>query len=202
MLSCLHRWPLWMYYFIHVEIWSKIICSFPILVPIDHMLPKAQDKTMFKVLDMTLAKFVRCPRPYPKESYGVFPMPKSIFLVIGSQEKIFYFKSQAQAIPFMTFLELHIHFFVATISIHVSSNLFLPLLLSFLVCHHHHQDDHNIVQWRVVIENMNIPLMVIRVVFNNHNHESQRKILKTILHNEIVMYEQVWVSFNAPTHHL
>jgi hypothetical protein len=129
---------------------------------------------------MTLAKFVRCPRPYPKESCGVFPMPKSIFLVIGSQKKKIYFKSQAQAIPFVTFLELHIHFFVATISINVFSSLFMPLLLSFLVCHHHHQDDHSI----VVIENMNIPLMVIRVVFNIHNHESQRKNLKTILRNE------------------
>lgn len=30
-LPCLHRWPFWIYYFIHEEIWNKIISSFPIL---------------------------------------------------------------------------------------------------------------------------------------------------------------------------
>jgi hypothetical protein len=56
----------------------------------------------------------------------------------------------------VTFLEFHIRLFVAIIIIHVSYSLFLPLLLSFLVCHDHHQDGCNIVQWWVVIEDVNI----------------------------------------------
>jgi hypothetical protein len=45
-LPCLHRWPFWIYYFIHVEIWNKFILSFPILVLLYSKLPRAQDKIM------------------------------------------------------------------------------------------------------------------------------------------------------------
>jgi len=72
--------------------------------------------------------------------------PSQYSLSSGPKKKYSTLNHKPKPIPFVTFLEFHIHLFTTTIIIHVSSSLFMPLLLSFLVCHHHHHDDRNIVQ--------------------------------------------------------
>lgn len=72
--------------------------------------------------------------------------PSQYSLSSGPKKKYSTLNHKPKPIPFVTFLEFHIHLFTTTIIIHVSSSRFMPLLLSFLVCHHHHHDDRNIVQ--------------------------------------------------------
>jgi hypothetical protein len=51
-----------------------------------------------KVSDMTLAKFVRCPGPCPRESYGVCPQAQANNPCLGTpRQRIFYYEPQAQA---------------------------------------------------------------------------------------------------------
>jgi hypothetical protein len=47
---------------------------------------------------MALAKFVRCPGPCPRESYGVCPRAQANIACLGTPgQRIFYYKPQAQA---------------------------------------------------------------------------------------------------------
>jgi hypothetical protein len=54
-----------------------------------------------KVSDMTLTKFVRCPGPCPRESYGVCPRAQAHIPCLGTPgQRIFYSNPQAQAHSF------------------------------------------------------------------------------------------------------
>jgi hypothetical protein len=65
------------------------ICS-QYLFPLTPGLPRARDKT--------LTKFVRCPYPCPRESYGVWPQGQANIPSLGTlEERLFYFKPQAQS---------------------------------------------------------------------------------------------------------
>ncbi len=86
-LPCLHRWSFWIYYFIHVEIWNKIILSFPIFVLLYSKLPRAQDKIMQSV-EHDINKICKMFKATIQGNLmGFAPRPKSIFHVLGLKTK-------------------------------------------------------------------------------------------------------------------